>query len=356
VALLAGSLLFVVSATQARAGCNPPGGSTTELETFIVNDTASLGNSATATAASSPNPGTLYICEDATGKATIEMSATKTIGDLRYVGWRIEKTTGRGTSDTDLSGTADPNQGKVDSTTASDKQSTLTVSGAASVREFYVKAFCDGDMDGKKGAGEDYYSDSAGVVIEVKVTVVKVEAVSVDATDDVEPTKINYTVLPSGATISSVTFTAPGMTETRANVSGSLCFTFNQTDLASGNNAIRLSYLSCETDITANKEAVSKGPAEEIVIASYPENQEPPTLVNISIIHKIIAERYWRITYSGATVVTGSCTLHVGSTDVRVEAPEARTISWVLEKHRYHDTDGDHREQVMSLFTGTSLP
>ena len=80
VALLAGALLFVVSATKARAGCNPPGQTRTEIEDFTVKDTVS-GNVATATAAASPNPGTLAICDDGPGTATIEMSATTSMGD-----------------------------------------------------------------------------------------------------------------------------------------------------------------------------------------------------------------------------------------------------------------------------------
>ena len=79
-------------------------------------------------------------------------------------------------------------------------------------------------------------------------------------------------------------------------------------------------------------------------------------LVHIPITHKINPEGYWRITYSGAPVVSGSRTLHVGTTSVKVEVPQTRNISWVLEKHRYHDNDGNHCEKVMSLYTGATLP
>ena len=70
------------------------------------------------------------------------------------------------------------------------------------------------------------------------VTVIKVEVVSVDATSDIGPTKINYRVIPSGVSIPSVTFTAPGMTETRANVNGDFFFTYNQSDLSYGSSEI----------------------------------------------------------------------------------------------------------------------
>ena len=123
-----------------------------------------------------------------------------------------------------------------------------------------------------------------------------------------------------------------------------------------GDNAIRLAYLCHEIEIIANKQSAGKGPAEELVIASYPENQTPPVIVQIPIIHRIIVESYWRIIYTGAPVVSGSRTLQMQWSNVNVEVPKNRSIQWILEKHLYRDHDGDHDQTVMNLERGDFLP
>ena len=181
----------------------------------------------------------------------------------------------------------------------------------------------------------------------VEGSLLKVEVVSVDATSDIGPTKINYRVIPSGVSIPSVTFTAPGMTETRANVSGDFFFTYNQSDLSYGSSEITLSYLGCETIVKVNKEGVGKGPAEEIIIATIPVD---PGWVHWPISHRL-TEGYARITYS-APVLPDSYTLHVGGSHVTLEADSSVTINWAHEKHRYHDDNGTYNEQTMTLYTG----
>jgi len=182
---------------------------------------------------------------------------------------------------------------------------------------------------------------------------IKVEMVSVDATSDIGPTKINYRVTPAGISIPSVTFTAPGITETRANVSGDIYFTYNQSDLPYGASTIRLSYLGCNRDLTVSKVGVGKGPAIEIVIATIPVD---PGWVHLPISHQL-TEVYAKITYTGAPVLAGSYTLYVGASHVMLEAASTVTINWAYEKHRYHDNDGTHNDQAMTLYTeGPTLP
>jgi hypothetical protein len=183
-ALLAAAMAWLGLAREAEAACNPPDGVFTELLTFTVKDQNDTGNFATAapTPAPASNPKKLYICQGAAGTAKIEMSATIGAGSPEHVGWRIEKATGKGTAgDADLvsdgtTGHADPNQGKV---IPPANQSTLTVTRSdGDVRKFYVKAFCDGNKDGKMGPDEDYYYDTTPVTpkpIEVQVFIITVD-------------------------------------------------------------------------------------------------------------------------------------------------------------------------------------
>jgi len=189
---------------------------------------------------------------------------------------------------------------------------------------------------------------------EAELDVVNVELVSVDATDDIGPTKINYRVIPSGASIPSMTFTAPGMTETRVNVSGDFYFTYNQSDLAEGENFVRLSYSGCNIDITVTKSPIPKGSATEIAVAWMPaEPGYPP--VPYAISHEIIAERYYRITYT-VPVISGSRTLLIGSSDVRVETDAAHPMAVIIEKHRYDDSEGSYCNKDMTMYTGDTIP
>jgi hypothetical protein len=196
------------------------------------------------------------------------------------------------------------------------------------------------------------YADDEGgggwVRLDVMWDILSVDIVSVDATDDIGPTKINYRINPSGVSIPSMTFTAPGITETRADVSGDFYFTYNQSDLPYGESQITLEYLGCEAVLTVNKEGVGTGQTEEIIIATIPVD---PGWVHWPISHRL-SEGYARITYSGAPVLPDSYTLHVGGSHVTLEADETVTIDWAHEKHRYHDDDGTYNEQAMTLYTG----
>jgi len=196
--------------------------------------------------------------------------------------------------------------------------------------------------------------ESAGAAGMIERVAVHVDAISVDATDDIGPTKINYRVVPSGVCIPSVTFEAPGMNETRANVAGSIMFTYNQTDLPFGGSSIVLSYNGGQTALAVEKQAVSAGPAEEIVIATVPVGPDQGW-VNYPITHQL-REAYWRITYSGAPVVPGSYTLQARGSVVSLEADPQVTINAADERHRYHDADRTYPEEPMALVTGETLP
>jgi hypothetical protein len=187
--LLAGVLsCFVPASNVCGAVCNPAPGKETELVTFTVTDANNTGNKAVVTSASpSSNPGKLYICGDT---ATITMAATVTAGAMGpppstpstdYVGWRIEKASGKGTGELVPpwpGGNARPSEGNAYAGCLLGESIITALAGGGSgptVREFYVKPFCDGNRNCLKDPGEDYYYDTDGKVIEVQVVVPKVD-------------------------------------------------------------------------------------------------------------------------------------------------------------------------------------
>lgn len=214
-----------------------------------------------------------------------------------------------------------------------------------------------------RGTGRIQAVEDSSYVIEpppndgtTEVVVFKVEIISVDATDDIGPTKINYKVTPSDISLPSATFTAPEMTETRANVSGNFFFTYNQSDLPEGDSTIRLSYLGSKTDLTATRTPTGKGPATELVIATIVEEEnEQQVILPIPITHTLQAEGYDRITYS-ASVVSGSYFLRVGGAAVKVETGPGYEIHLLHEKHKYQDNNGTYLEQFMTEDTGPTFP
>ncbi len=190
-----------------------------------------------------------------------------------------------------------------------------------------------------------------------KVHVMNILVESIDATSDIEPTKINYQIYPPNVSIPSITFTAPGMTETRANQSGLVTFTYNQTDLVQGDNSFELEYLAEKTEFTATKEQVITSQALETVVATYPANQIPPVIIPLSIQHKLRAI-YWRIVYENVDVLSGSYTLQLEKSTAMIEVFEDpnRTIAWHNEFHRYEDDEDVYDDGIMPELTGDQLP
>lgn len=215
-----------------------------------------------------------------------------------------------------------------------------------------------------RGTGGVQYIEDSRYVIEppqtdgtVEPVPLKVEVVSVDATSDISPVKINYQLLPSGISLPSVTFTAPGITETRANVGGNFFFTYNQADLPEGNSTIQLAHLGNNTDLAVTRTSTGQGPANELVIATVLwEENGSAGYINIPITHNIMAEGYDRITYMGAPTLPGSYTLWVGGSSVKVETSPDYPIASINEKHKYHDSGGTYAEQFMTPDTGPTIP
>jgi hypothetical protein len=202
--LLAGVLsCFVPASNVCGAVCNPAPGKETELVTFTVTDANNTGNKAVVTSASpSSNPGKLYICGDT---ATITMAATVTAGAMGpppstpstdYVGWRIEKASGKGTGELVPpwpGGNARPSEGNAYAGCLLGESIITALAGGGSgptVREFYVKPFCDGNRNCLKDPGEDCYYDTDGKVIEVQVVVLKVDIAEV-ASDQIAGNECN---------------------------------------------------------------------------------------------------------------------------------------------------------------------
>ncbi|MHC4648016.1 MAG: hypothetical protein ACYTBJ_21360 [Planctomycetota bacterium] len=177
------------------------------------------------------------------------------------------------------------------------------------------------------------------------VAVVGVEVVSVDATDP-HNTKVNYTTVPSDATIPSVDFSAPGMTDSKSDVSGSFYFTYDQADVGWGTQTIRLTYLgSGIVDCTVTK--TEKMPQESEVLFAYFAG-----IGTRPYDHKL-RETYrshtYSVTYSGKTIWTCS------SIVLMYFGADYDNISLWVERHKY-SWDGDESSWVtMSVGSGGGM-
>jgi hypothetical protein len=196
----------------------------------------------------------------------------------------------------------------------------------------------------------------------------EVEVTSVDATDPPN-TKVNYRLRPSGVTIGSATFTAPGKRETKTNLSGDFYFTYNQKNLSIGDNTIRLEatigsttlIIDC-TAIRTEKKAPPTGTEQEMMFLRVPV--EGVGLVLVGLTHSLF-EQFHSITYS-VPVVGGSKTIWVGESTVNIRSSiiegvptEIATLGGMpmwAERHMYRDNGGDHLEQMMSDVIGETVP
>lgn len=136
---------------------------------------------------------------------------------------------------------------------------------------------------------------------EADIDVVKVEIVSVDASDPFN-TKINYCTNPLSATIPSVTFTAPGKTDSKTNVSGNFYFTYDQCDVGWGSNTIRLAYLGTHVDCSVTK--TTKMPEAMEVLCAYFAVRGVGLRVYNHTLREIYYPHVYSVAYSGKTIRT----------------------------------------------------
>lgn len=180
----------------------------------------------------------------------------------------------------------------------------------------------------------------------VTVYVVEVEIVSVDAGDPFN-TKINYRTNPLSATIPSVTFTAPGKTDSKTNVSGNFYFTYDQRDVGWGSNTIRLAYLGTHVDCSVTK--TEKLPEAMEVLSAYFAVEG----VGLRLYNHTLRETYdphvYSVAYSGKTIRTCHS---IALMDFRADYYNICVWS---ENHRY-SWNGGETSWVAMTPTGGWLP
>ena len=199
------------------------------------------------------------------------------------------------------------------------------------------------------------WNSTGGNIEEISdIAVIDIQAISAEASDNIGPSIISYEIMPASVTIPSVEFNAPGITETKINVSGNFSFTYNQADLLNGQNPISLYYLGCSNNFSVTKTGISQGPSEDISIAWMPADQGLPP-VPYAIAHQITAERYYRIEYD-LPLIEGSYDLVIGSTDTKVEADASVVIGLAIEKHRYVDSSETYLNTQMDIVTEPTIP
>lgn len=199
----------------------------------------------------------------------------------------------------------------------------------------------------------------------VKLTVFCVHALQVDAVDPHAAT-ISYHVAPPGLTLTTVTFTAPGTTQTQGAVTGDFSFAYDQDDLVSEENLIRLEStvggVTCTTEVTATQTLTHAPPDDTVAEIAFFEIciqvDGLPVFITVPVLHSIW-EQFAFICYS-IDVVGGSKTLWVGkaAVNIRTESGEGvptEIASWT-ETHLYRNTQGDHLEEYMNDVTGPTQP
>jgi hypothetical protein len=185
-----------------------------------------------------------------------------------------------------------------------------------------------------------------------------VTALNIDATN-ASSTKVTYR---TNGTLSSVTFTAPGKTETGSNVAvGDFVFLYDQSNVQVGQSMIKLtSSVFPEVVITVTRTQM-KSPAigveAEIVLVGAPQDDIGGFVV-VPVVHELF-ERFDALTYS-ITVVGGSKTLRAVSSSVNIRTERREGVSTEIglweERHLYRDAGGDLLNQVMPDVTFATLP
>jgi len=183
-----------------------------------------------------------------------------------------------------------------------------------------------------------------------------VEAVNVNATAP-HSTKINYHVEPSNAIIESATFTAPGKTETKTNLSGDFYFTYDQADLATGSNTIRLEYSTKTLDVTATREN-KLTPQETEIVTAFFAIEGVGSRIYTHKLNEIYHKVSYSISYSGYTIWIGKghAALFVGEDYYTISTGIGISGAGWAESHKYTWANGGTNYQGMTHSEGMGNP
>ncbi len=195
----------------------------------------------------------------------------------------------------------------------------------------------------------------------VKVTVFSVQPVKVDATDP-HAAQVNYHLDPHDILLESATFTAPGTSLTSTFLPTDFNFMFDQSDIITGDNSIRLvgSIGAAECDlevITTLTHAVAPQGNVESEQAPFVLTTSDGT-VPLAVTHTTFAT-FSFICYDLLTT-PGSKTIHVGTVVSSISTPvepilPSEIIGWI-EIQRYNVNGADFLEGSMTLDTMNTLP
>jgi fibronectin type 3 domain-containing protein/predicted SAM-dependent methyltransferase/subtilisin-like proprotein convertase family protein len=180
-----------------------------------------------------------------------------------------------------------------------------------------------------------------------------IEIISVDASDPYN-TKVNYRTEPSNVIIDSATFTAPGKTETRNNLSGDFYFTYNQDDLNwNWEDSLTPEIISLVFNIGTS--SYVKESAVQMIKKNTEEAQEIVTAyflaegVGLRIYNHMLRESYYKVhysvRYSGKTIRVGSSS---AALNLQSDYHNIGDKGW-SESHKYIYSGGSTPEQMMMV-------
>ncbi len=201
----------------------------------------------------------------------------------------------------------------------------------------------------------------------VGVNVVGVEIINVDATDP-NNALVNYQLLPLTATVSSATFTAPGATQTKTNLTGNFSFSFDQNNLLAGDNILQLSVQI--NGFSSNKTVVATRTNMQVFNEEFTsflilfEFNGANVSVRVPVNHDIY-ELFYEFSYS-VPIIPTSKTIKVGNSLVNITTPALLLVptkisifggipQWT-EEHLYRSNLGDQFNQIMSDDLNTLPP
>jgi hypothetical protein len=226
----------------------------------------------------------------------------------------------------------------------------IGIQGSSTARNITI----EGLSAGTATATVSFTAQSITVTDSVNVTVVEVEILNVDATNPTN-TNVNYQVVPSSIILDTVTFNAPGTTQTRSNVSGSFYFTFDQTNLSLGDSVIGLTAIKYDWTIVsntiANRERKVTLQAQEIVTA-YFLVEGVGTRIYRHGLTEIYHQVFYSVPYSGKTTWVGEsrASLYLGG-----DYSNIGDLDWG-ETHKYIYLGGETDPQDMTTSFGLGNP
>jgi len=184
----------------------------------------------------------------------------------------------------------------------------------------------------------------------IRIVVTGIVVLSADASTP-SSTKINYRTDPIDGIVESVSFSAPGTTDSKSNVSGNFYFTYDQSDIGSyGTHTIRAEYGDFQSeDCTVTKTYKMPPDAMETLSAYFLVEGVGLRVYNHSARETYKSHTY-SVSYSGKTINT----IHSAAL-MFFGADYSSICSWT-EQHKYSWSGGDTSWVNMTSMSGLYPP